>query len=103
VVGVHLVVEPLDRVGLEAAVVVQKQALVAMELLILEAAVVVDTIKWPQMVMVVLAAQVLSSLNIPIRTQSPTPVVALPTQLQRQADLKLQHLLPEPAMSLGVN
>jgi hypothetical protein len=50
------VVEPLDQVAQAVAVMVQKQALATMELLIREAAVVVDTIKWPQLVMVDQAA-----------------------------------------------
>jgi hypothetical protein len=48
------------------------------------------------------AAQVLSSLNIPILSQSRTLAAVLPTQLQHRVALALQPLLPEPAMSLGV-
>jgi hypothetical protein len=49
------------------------------------------------------AAQVSSLLNTQTVKQSQTPEVGLHIQLQQRVDLALQHLLPEPAMFLGVN
>jgi hypothetical protein len=49
-----------------------------------------------------LEAQASSFLNMPTRLPSPTQAVDSPIQPQLLADLLSQHLLPEPAMFLGV-
>jgi hypothetical protein len=49
------------------------------------------------------AVQAWSSSNIHLHSPSPTPVVVSHIRQQQQVGLLLQPLLPEPAMSLGVN